>query len=119
MTTITLKPTDIYTIPISIVDPTTNQPEPIPAGDKFSAASSSPAVSATIGADDNGSPTLILNALTLPSPATMGVVVEVSDSAGDVAVDLTVDYSVPVVPGDITLGAAVITDQPAPTKPGP
>lgn len=119
MTTITLKPTDVYTIPISIVDPATNQPEPIPAGDKFSAASSSPAVSATIGTDSNGSPTLILNALTLPNEHTMGVVVEVSDSAGDVAVDLTVDYPVPAEPGEITLGTAAITEQPAPTTPGP
>ena len=119
MASITLLSTDVYTIPISIVDAATGQPEPIPAGDTFSASSSSAAVSAAVAADSNGSPTLVVNALTLPSENTMGITVEVTDSAGDVAVDLVVDYPVPAAPGDIVLGAAVVTTQTAPTKPGP
>lgn len=121
MATITLKPTEIHTIPLGIVDPNTNQSVPVPSGDVFSASSSSGSVSATIGTDASGAPALIVNALTLPGPSTMGVVVEVTDSAGDVAVDLTVDYPVPASPGDIVLntGGDVVTSQAAPTAPAP
>jgi hypothetical protein len=121
MATIVLKSTEVHTLTIGLVDPTTNQPEPFPAGDTFAASSSSPAVGAAIGSDANGAPALIVNALTLPSANTMGIIVEVTDSAGDVAVDLTVDYPVPPVAGDIVLntGGDVITTQPAPTAPGP
>jgi len=121
MTTITLLPTDIYTITISLINPTSGQPEPVPAGDVFSASASSPAISATIGTDAAGNPALFINAVTLPDANTMGINVSVSDSAGDVAATLTVDYPVPAQPGDNTLDTtnAVVTAQAAPTAPGP
>jgi len=119
MITITLKPTDVYTWPLSIVDPATGQTEPLPAGEVFTATSTSPAVLATVNAAADGSPELVVKAATLPDANTLGIKVEVTDSTGDVAVDLTVDYPVPAAPGDITLGPASLTQQPAPTAPGP
>jgi hypothetical protein len=118
--TITLKPTDVYTITIGLVD-ASGAVVPVPAGDVFSATSSSPAIAATIGTDANGNPALIVNALTLPDANTMGMTVTISDSAGDVADTLTVDYPVPPAPDDITLAvpAAVVSTQPEPTAPGP
>lgn len=118
-----LLPTDVYTIPITIpitittINPMLGATEPV-----FTAVSSSPAVGATIGADANGAPVLVVNALTEPDANTAtGITVEVSDSAGDVAVILEVPYPVPVVPGDIMLdlAAAVVTEQAAPTPAGP
>ena len=124
MTAITLTPTDVHHLSIGIVDPATQNAEPVPAGDTFSAVSSSPAIGATIDLDANGNQEVVINALTLPSAATMGQTVTVTDSAGDVAAVQAVDYPVPVtpVPGDIVLGVsndATVTTQAAPTNPGP
>lgn len=121
MPNITLLPTEVYTITIQLLDPSTGAPEAVPAGDQFSATPTSPAISTTIGADANGNPAVILNALTLPSVNTMGMSFTVSDSAGDVVFVQGVDYPAPAVPGDISLdvGNAVVTAQAAPTAPGP
>ena len=87
----------------------------VPAGDTFTATSASPAVGATVNGTD-----LVVNALTLPSPATASVAVTVTDSAGDVAYTLTVSYPVPVI-DDIAANLAgdVVTEQAAPTTAGP
>src|SRR4029077_16845501 len=119
MTTITPKPTDVYAIPLSILNSKTGQIGPIPAGEVFTATSSSSAIGASITEALDGSPQLIVYPLTLPSANTMGIKVEVTVSTGDVAVDLTVDYAMPAAPGDITLGSPVLGSQPAPTAPGP
>jgi hypothetical protein len=119
--TIELKPADVYTITIGIVNSQTGLVEPAPVGDVFSAVSPSPAVEATIGVDADGKPAVIVRALTMPDANTMGIVIPVTDSAGDVATSVTVNYAVPVASGDITLNmaGAVVTAQPAPSAPGP
>ena len=121
MPNIELKDTDTYLVTIVLLNAATGQPEPVAAGDVFTAASSSPALGATITADANGNPAVMINALTLPDANTMGMTVTISDSAGDVAFVQTVDYPVPLTPGDISLdvAAAVVGTQPAPTAPGP
>lgn len=121
MANIQLKETDVYTITIMLLDPNTNQPEPVPAGDVFSVTASSPAISTVIGTDANGNPAVVLNAVTLPGVNTMGMSFTVNDSAGDVAFVQGVDYPAPVQPGDIALDVtnAVVSTQAAPTAPAP
>jgi hypothetical protein len=113
--TLTIKSTEIHTIPLELISETDGTTVTIPAGDTFTASSASPAISATITGDS-----LVVNALTLPSANTASMVVTVTDSDGDVAYTLTVNYPVPVV-DDIAanLTADVVTAQPAPTAPGP
>jgi hypothetical protein len=121
MDKIVLKPTDVYTVRIGL-KAADGSVEAVPAGDVFSVDSSLPAVvPGVIGTDANGEPTLAVNALTLPSAATMGMVLTVRDSAGDVALEIGVDYPVPAAPGDITadVAGATITTQDAPTAAGP
>jgi hypothetical protein len=121
MEKITLKPTDVYTFALGLAA-ADGSVEPIPAGDTFSVSSSlSEVVPGSIGQDADGAPTLIVNALTLPSPATASMVLTLSDSAGDTALELGVDYPEPVAPGNITanVAAATVTTQDAPTTPGP
>jgi hypothetical protein len=119
--TITLKDTDVYTITIGLVDAATGIVMPFSPGDTFSAASSDPAIGAAIGLDANGNPALVVRALTLPDANTASSMVTVTDSAGDVAAELTVLYPVPPAVGDIVLdvATAAVTAQPAPTAPGP
>ncbi len=113
--TLTIKSTEVHTIPLELISEADGTTQPIPAGDTFTATSSSPAVGATVNGTD-----LVVNALTLPSAATASVAVTVSDSAGDVAYTLTVSYPVPVV-DDVAANLAgdVVTAQAAPTAPGP
>jgi hypothetical protein len=101
---------------IGLANPATGAVEALPSGDTFTATSSSPAVGAAIASDSAGAPTLVVNALTAPDPNTPTATVTVNDSAGDVAVELTVNYPVPPVAGDITLdvAGAVVTTQAAP-----
>lgn len=121
MANITLTETGTWTITILLLDPVTGAPEPVPAGDVFSAASSSAAMGASIVQDANGNPAVFINALTLPGASTMGMSVTVSDDHGDVAFVQGVDYPAPVQPGDISLNVAgaVMGTQPAPTAPAP
>ncbi len=121
MANIELKPTDVWTISLGLVNAATGAVEPIPSGDVFSVTTSSPAIGAEIGTDANGNPAVVLKALTLPDATTMGMNFTVTDSNGDVAVVQGVDYPAPPVAGDITLNVAgaVVSSQPAPTAPGP
>lgn len=121
MTAIELKSTEVHTITILLLDPTTQAPEPIPAGDVFTVEASSPAIETVIGVDANGNPAVVLRALTLPSVNTMGMNFTVSDSLGDVVCVQGVDYPMPPQPEDIALdlAGAVVTVQDAPTAPGP
>ncbi len=116
--TLTIKSTEIHTIPLGLINEVDGSTQPLPAGDTLTATSSDPAVGAEVnmtGAPDGG-PALVVHALTLPTVSSASVSVEVTDSAGNVAYTLTVSYPVPVV-DDITadLASDVVTEQPAPT----
>lgn len=99
---------------------------PVPAGDVFSAASSSASLGVAVSLDAAGNQELVTTPLVIESDAANGgggIVVTVTDSAGDVAGELSgADainiVTVPVVPV-IRLGAPTFTTQPAPTAPGP
>lgn len=99
---------------------------PVPAGDVFSAQSSSPSLGVAIANDAAGNQELVVNPLVLQSDAANGgggIVVTVTDSNGDAAGELSgldaIDIiTVPVV-RQIRLGTATVTTQAAPTAPGP
>ena len=109
--TLVLKATEVHTIPLELISEADGSIQPNPAGNTFFAISDDPAVSATI----DGTPALVVNAVSLPNAATPIATVTVTDSAGNAAYTLMVDYPVPVV-SDIGLNLAgdVITEQPAP-----
>lgn len=99
---------------------------PVPAGDVFTATSSSPSLGVAIANDASGNQELVATPLVLQSDAGNGggnITVTVTDSAGDTAGELTGANAinivlVPVVAA-ITLGAPTFTSQPAPTASGP
>ena len=113
--TIDLIATAVHTISLGLTSEADGSTIPIPAGDTFSATSPSPALNVAI---DNTADTLMVNALTLPSANTASMAFDVTDSNGDVALSVTVNYPVPVI-NDITSTGDVVTAQPAPTAPGP
>jgi hypothetical protein len=108
----------VYTIPILTRD-AAGDVVAAPAGDTFSVVSSNPAsLDATVGADANGAPAVVLTPMVQASP---NLTVTVSDSAG-----LEVDTQGFDIVGDLTpkaigldLSGATTTDQPVPTNPGP
>jgi hypothetical protein len=99
---------------------------PVPAGDVFTATSSSPSLGVAVANNAAGNQELVITPLVIESDAANaggGIVVTVTDSNGDVAGELSgADainiVTVPVVPV-IRLGTPVFTTQPAPTAPGP
>jgi hypothetical protein len=115
--TLTLLPTDVQVIALGLVQDGTTTTAPIPAGDTFAAVSPSAAIGVVV---DNTADTVTVNALTLPSPNTMGMAFAVTDSAGDTRLNVIVNYPpLPVVndiAGTVTVNANA---QPAPTAPGP
>jgi hypothetical protein len=112
--TLTLAPTDVQTITLGLIVDGTQTSAPIPPTDTFSATSPSPAIGVAVSGN-----TVTVNALTQPSANTMGMEFNVTDSAGDTQLEVTVDY--PVVAVDDIVGTVVVTPngQPAPTAPGP
>lgn len=113
--TLTLLATDVQTITLGLVQDGTTTTAPIPAGDTFSATSPSPAIGVAVSGD-----AVTVNALTLPSTNTMGMAFDVTDSAGDTALTVIVNYPVPPVVDDITGTVTVAANgQPAPTAAGP
>lgn len=106
---------------VTITIETTNQAgavEPYPAGDVFTAASSSPSLGVAIGTDAKGNPAVVLTPLVQASP---GIVVTVSDSAGLSSATLTVDIVPDVTDTNIILDVSDATHvaQPVPAAPGP
>ena len=99
---------------------------PVPAGDVFSATASSASLGVAIANDAAGNQELVITPMVIESDAANGggnIVVTVTDSAGDIAGELSgADaisiVTVPVVP-NIRLGVPSFTTQPAPTAPGP
>jgi hypothetical protein len=99
---------------------------PVPAGDVFTAKSSSPSLGVAIANDASGNQELVVTPLVLESsPANGGgnITVTVTDSAGDTAAELSGAnainiVTVPVVAA-IHLGTASFTAQATPTAPGP
>jgi len=99
---------------------------PVPAGDVFFAAASSPSLGVAIANDAAGNQELVVNALVIRSDATNGggsISVTVTDSNGDAAGELTGADAIDIVPHPVqpvvTIGAPTFTTQPAPTAPGP
>jgi hypothetical protein len=92
--------------------------EPVPAGDVFTAKSSSASLGVAVSADKNGNPTLVLTPLVQASP---GISVTVTDSAGLAQATLVVDIVPDVTDTNIVLDVAdaTHTSQPVPTAPGP
>ncbi len=113
--TIDLIATAVHTISLGLTSEADGTAVPIPAGETFAATSPSPAIGVVI---DNTADTMTINALTLPSANTASMNFSVTDSNNDVALNVTVNYPVPVV-DDITSTGDVVTAQPAPTAPGP
>lgn len=112
---------------ITLTDPTTGLPVPVPAGDTFTAVSTAPnSLSTTAVQLADGSWEVVAAPLVLESDAANGggsIGFSVSDTAGDVVADLTgADLinilTVPVVEV-IHLAVPTFTTQPAPTNPGP
>jgi hypothetical protein len=111
--TINLLATDVHTVTLGLVVDGTSTQVPVPPTDTFTATSPSPAINVAINAN-----LLTINALTQPSANTMGMVIPVTDSAGDTELVITVNYAVVVI-DDIVGTDAVTGQQPAPTAPGP
>lgn len=108
---------EVVTIPI-LVDDSSGDPVPAPAGDTFSVTSSSPSLNAIIGATAAGNPAVVINATVKASP---GLSFTVSDSAGLTSFTQMVDIVPDTTPSAITLDLADATEvsQPVPTAPGP
>ncbi len=117
-----------WALTLTTTDPATGVTTtiPVPAGDVFTATSSSASLGVAIANDAAGNQELVTTPMVVRSDATNGgggIVVTVTDSAGDVAGELSgADainiVTVPVVPV-IRLGAPSFTTQAAPTAPGP
>lgn len=92
--------------------------EPVPAGDVFTATSSSPSLGVAIGTTAAGGPSLVLTPLVQASP---GITVTVADSSGLIAATQVVDIVPDVTDTNIILDVAAATHvaQPVPTAPGP
>jgi hypothetical protein len=92
--------------------------EPVPTGDVFTVASSSPSLGVAIGATAAGNPAIVLTPLVQASP---GITVTVSDSAGLKLATQVIDIVPDVTPANIVLDVAdaTHTTQPVPTAPGP
>lgn len=99
---------------------------PVPAGDVFSATSSSPSLGVAIANDAAGNQELVITPLVIESDTTNGgggIIVTVTDSNNDTAgelsgADAVSIVTVPVVPA-VRLGVPTFSTQPAPTAPGP
>jgi len=91
---------------------------PAPAGDVFTAASSSPSLGVAVGPDAHGNPAVVMTPMVVASP---GISVTVSDSAGLAAFTQAVDIVADKAPKAIGLdiAGAVETPQATPTNPGP
>ncbi len=91
---------------------------PAPAGDVFTAASSSPSLNVVIGVDGAGAPALIVNALVQVSP---NITVTVADSAGLTQAVQIFDIVADVAPANVVLDLVGATHvaQPVPAAPGP
>jgi hypothetical protein len=121
-----LQNTQVMHRPLTLTDPATGATVPLPAGDVFTAAASSPSLGVVIALDAAGNQELVMNALVIRSDATNGggnIQVTVTDSAGDTAADVTGADAINIVPTPvsavISIGAPTFTTQPAPTAPGP
>lgn len=92
--------------------------EPAPAGDVFTAVSSSPSLGVAIGTDATGAPAVIVTPLVQLSP---GISVTVSDSAGLAQFVQVFDIVADVTPTNVVLDLAdgTHTAQPVPAAPGP
>lgn len=106
---------------VTITIETTNSAgvvEPYPAGDVFTAKSSSPSLGAAVGVDAKGNPAVVLTPLVQSSP---GIVVTVADSGGLSSTTLTVDIVPDVTDTNIVLDVADATHvaQAIPVAPGP
>lgn len=112
-----LKDDNVATITIQTAD-ASGAIEPIPAGDVFTATSSSPSLGVSIGVDASNNPALILTPLVQVSP---GITVTVKDSAGLAQAALVVDIVADTTDTQIVLNTAgaVLSTQPTPTAPGP
>jgi hypothetical protein len=121
-----LQNTQVAHFPLTLADPNTGAAIAVPAGDVFTATSSSPSLGVAISTDADGNQQLDVTPLVVQSDSQNGggnITVQVTDSNGDAAGELTgADainiVTVPVVP-QIRLGAVTFTQQAAPTNPGP
>jgi hypothetical protein len=108
----------IVTIPIQTQDAEGVVVAP-PTGDTFTVVSSLPnSLGATIGADSNGNPTLVLTPLVQASP---GITVTVSDADGLTQAVQICDIVADLTPKNVVLDVAAetTTPQPVPQNPGP
>ena len=117
--------TEVGHYPLTLVNPDGTL-APVPAGDVFTAVSSSASLGVAVAPDAAGNQELVVTPLVLQSDTANGgggITVTVTDSAGDVAADLTGTDSINIVTvpvhAQITLGAPTRTTQAAPTAPGP
>lgn len=121
--------TDVIHFPLTltVTDATgAKTTKPIPAGDVFTAVSSSPSLAVSVGLDASGNQEVVGSPTVLESDAANGgggITIHVTDSAGDTAADVTGADAiniivVPPVP-QIALGTPTFTTQAAPTAPGP
>lgn len=99
---------------------------PVPQGDTFSATSSSTSLAVSVGPDAGGNQELITTPMVVESSPNNGggnIVVTVTDSAGDVAGELSGADAINIVPTPVTtvirLGTPTFTTQPVPATPGP
>ena len=92
--------------------------EPVPAGDVFTASSSSPSLGVAIGTDASGNPAVVMTPMVQASP---NITVTVSDSAGLMAASFVVDIVPDITPTNIVVDLADATHatQPTPSNPGP
>jgi hypothetical protein len=106
---------EVATIPI-LVDDAAGQPVPPPAGDTFTAVSSSPSLGVAVVTTPKAA--VVLTPMVQASP---GISVTVSDSAGLTSFILVVDIVEDTTAKAITLDVADATEvsQPTPTAPGP
>jgi hypothetical protein len=121
-----LQNTQVAHFPLGLVDPATGATMPVPSGDTFTATSSSASLGVAVSLDASGNQELVCTPLVIESDSNNGggnITVNITDSAGDAAGELTgADainiVTVPVVP-QIRVGQPTFTTQAAPTAPGP
>lgn len=113
---INLTPTEVHTITLGVVNKDTGLIEAPAVGDVFKVVSPNKAISATLGVNDAGAQVVIVRPVAMPDSSTASVVIPVTDSAGNTALDLTVNYPVPPATGALCLNMAgdVVTTQPMP-----
>lgn len=121
-----LQNTQVAHFPLTLVNQATGQVVPVPAGDVFTVTTSSASLGGAMSTDAGGNQQVDLTPMVLESDSANGggsITVTVTDSAGDIAGELSgvnaiSIVTVPVIP-QITLGTPTFTTQPAPTAPGP